>query len=173
MRTVAFEIEDKINEMVVCLDKDIEYIQKNLSNLDLLRTLVIKRDDAALYRLLENIQSEVENHKQHELQRQSIRKELAKYFSCTVGEMTLSKLALSMTESERIRIVQQKEKLRALVRKLKIEHASTARLLTESARFNNMLLKSIFDIGNADMVYYSANGISKIQSESAFVNMKF
>lgn len=173
MRTGAIEIEDKINELVVCLDKDIEHIQKNLSNLDRLRALVIKRDDAALSRLLENIQAESENYKKHELYRQSIRKELAEFFDCAVGEMTLSKLALSITEAERVRIIQRKEKLRALVEKLRIEYASTARLLTECARFNNMLLKSIFDIGNADMVYYGANGMTKTQSESAFVNMKF
>ena len=173
MKTAEVDIENKVNELLTVLDKDTEHMQQSISYLNELRSLIVKRDDVALSKLLERIQSETNTYKDHQLKRHSIRKELAKYFSCTVGEMTLSKLALSMTESERIRIVQQKEKLRALVRKLKIEHASTARLLTESARFNNMLLKSIFDIGNADMVYYSANGISKIQSESAFVNMKF
>jgi hypothetical protein len=173
MRTGVIEIEDKINDLVVCLDKDIEYIQNNLSNLDRLRTLVIKRDDTALNRLLENIQAESEHYKKHELHRQSIRKELAQYFDCTVGEITLSKLASSMTETEKIRIIQQKEKLRVLIKKLRIEYASTATLLTECARFNNVLLKSIFDIGNAEMVYYGANGMTKTRSESAFVNMKF
>lgn len=172
MRTSAIEIEDKIDELIVCLDKDIEHIQKNLIDLDQLRSLVIKRDDAALSRLLEEIQSESETYKEHESKRQSIRMELAKSFGCAAGEMTLSRLELSVAEQKKSLIIQRKAKLRALIEKLRKEYLSTAKLLSECARFNNMLLRSIFDLGNAGMVYYSANGTTKTQNESAFVNMK-
>jgi len=173
MKTDVIEIEDKVNELLVCLDKDIEHIQKSLSNLDELRSLVIKRDDAALGRLLENIQAGSDTYREHESKRQSIRTELAKSFGCNVRDMTLSKLELSITEAKRARIIQSKAKLRALIEKFRKEYSSTAILLSECARFNNLLLKSILDLGNTGMVYYKANGTTKTQNESAFVNMKF
>ncbi len=172
MKTGAIEIEDKIDELLVCLDKDIEHIQNNLIDLDRLRTLVIKRDDAALSRLLEEIQSESEIYKEQESKRQSIRTELAKSLGCMAGEMTLSRLELFVTEQKKSLIIQKKAKLKALIEKLRKEYLSTARLLSECARFNNMLLRSIFDLGNVGMVYYNANGTTKTQNESAFVNMK-
>jgi hypothetical protein len=172
MKTDAIEIEDKIDELLVCLDKDIEHIQNNLSDLDRLRTLVIKRDDAALGRLLEEIQSDPKAYKQNESKRQSIRMELAKSFGCAAGEMTLSRLELFVTDQKKSLIIQRKAKLKTLIEKLRKEYLSTAKLLSECARFNNMLLRSIFDLGNPGMVYYNANGTTKKQNESAFVNMK-
>jgi hypothetical protein len=134
--------------------------------------LVIKRDDAALGRLLEEIQSESEIYHEHESKRQLIRKELAKSFDCAAGEMTLTRIELSMTGQRKSLINRRKAKLRELIEKLRKEYLSTAKLLSECARFNNMLLRSIFGLGNAGMVYYGANGATKTHSESAFVNMK-
>ena len=172
MKTAVIEIEDRIDELLVCLDKDIEHIQKSLIDLDRLRSLVIKRDDAALSRLLEEIQSESETYKEQESKRQSIRTELAKFFGCAPGEMTLSRLELSVTDQKKSLITQRKATLRELIEKLRKEYFGTAKLLSECARFNNMLLRSIFDLGNPGMVYYNANGTTKKQNESAFVNMK-
>ena len=172
MKTAAIEIEDKVDELLVCLDEDIEHVQKNLTNLDQLRSLVIKRDDVALGRLLEEIQSESETYKENESKRQSIRTELAKSFGYAAEQMTLSRLELSVTDQKKALISQRKAKLRELVEKLKKEYLSTAKLLSECAGFNNVLLRSIFDLGNTGMVYYSANGKTKTQNESAFVNMK-
>lgn len=172
MKTAAIEIEDRVDELLVCLDEDIEHIRENLSNLNRLRALVIKRDDSALGSLLEEIQSESQVYKENELKRQSIRKQLAKSLSCTEGEMTLSRLELSVTEHKKSLISRRKEELRELIEKLRKEYLSTAKLLSECARFNNMLLRSIFDLGNPGIVYYNANGTTKTQNESAFVNMK-
>ncbi len=173
MKTVAIEIEDKIDELLVCLEKDIEHIQKSLSNLDELRSLVIKRDDAALGRLLENIQAETDNFRKHESNRQLVRSELAKYFGCSVKNMTLSKLEKSIPEAKKDRITQSKAKLRVLIEDLKKEYSSTAVLLSECARFNSLLLKSIFDLGKSGALYYSADGTTRQQSEMAFVNLQF
>ena len=173
MKTVQVEIEDKVDELLVCLDKDIEHLQKSLLSLDELRSLVIKRNDAALGRLLESIQAESDSYREHELKRQSIRKELAKSLGCSVKDVTLTKLKDSITEAKQARIIECKAKLKLLVEKLKKEYSSTAILLSECARFNNLLLKSIFNLGDTGAVYYNAMGATKRQNESAFVNMKF
>lgn len=173
MKTVAIEMEDKINELLDCLDRDIEHIQESLLNLDRLRSFVIKRDDDGLGRLLENIQAGADAYKEHEAERQSIRTALANSFGCNVGDVTLSRLELSVTDAKRARIVQSKTKLRSLTERFRKEYSSTAKLLSECARFNNLLLRSILDLGNKGMVCYGAKGTTKTQSDSAFVNVKF
>lgn len=173
MKTCAIEIEGKVDELLDCLEKDIKHIQKSLSNLDELRSLVIKREDAALGKLLEKIRAESDIYKKHEMCRQSIRTELADYFECSRKDLTLSKLALSIPEAKRARINQSKSKLRVLIEKLRKEYSSTAMLLSECTRFNNLLLKSIFDLGKTGGLYYGADGTTSQQSETAFVNLQF
>ena len=173
MKATAVGIEDKVDELLVCLDKDIQHIEQNLSHLNELRSLVIKRDDVALSRLLESIQAGADSYKSHELYRQSIRKELASALDCNPEQMTLSVLEISLPKTKRAQITQMKAKLRSLIEEFKKEHLSTALLLSECARFNNLLLKSIFDIGKTETVYYNSNGATKRQSDMAFVNLQF
>jgi len=173
MKATAVGIEDKVDELLVCLDKDIQHIEQNLSHLNELRSLVIKRDDVALSRLLESIQAGADSYKSHELYRQSIRKELASALDCNPEQMTLSVLEISLPKTKRAQITQMKAKLKSLIEEFKKEHLSTALLLSECARFNNLLLKSIFDIGKTETVYYNSNGATKRQSDMAFVNLQF
>ena len=49
------EIEDCVSQLLTVLDKDIEYLEDNLTRLDNLRRLVIKQDNDLLGRLLENM----------------------------------------------------------------------------------------------------------------------
>jgi uncharacterized protein YpuA (DUF1002 family) len=173
MKTVPIQIEDKVDELVVCLDKDIEHIQESLSNLDKLRSLVIKHDDIALGQLLESIRAQSDNYKEHETKRQSIREELAKSLNFNVNEMTLSKLEEFVSEERKSRIVWCKTKLSELIRELKKENMGTALFLADCARFNKLILKSIFNFGNGEAVFYNANGTAKERNEQAFVNLQF
>ena len=59
-----------------------------------------------------------------------------------------------------------------LTQELKREYLSTTLLLSECARFNNKLLKGIFDFGKNGAVYYNSNGATKRQTDMAFVNLK-
>ena len=170
---VAAEIENKVDELLLCLEKDIEHIEKNLLYLNDLRSLVIKRDDAALGKLLDSIRDESESHTKHEVKRQSIRKELADYFSCGMEKMTLSMLSAKLPETHKIQISKNREKLKVLVEELKKEYSSTVMLVSECARFNNLLLKSIFNLGKTGAIYYDANGTAKRQNSTTLVNMQF
>ncbi|MBN2183263.1 MAG: hypothetical protein JW715_15235 [Sedimentisphaerales bacterium] len=173
MKTFAVEIENKVDELLVCLDKDIEHIQKSLSYLDELRTLVIRRDDAALSTLLEEIRTESNGYKKNESNRQSIRLELAECLGCAAKDITLSALERFAPEAKKEILVRNKMKLKALIEELKKEYSCTAMLLADCARFNDKLLKSIFNLGRTGEVYYNANGAAKQQRDAAFVNMKF
>ncbi len=173
MKATVIAIEDRVDELLTVLDRDIAYVQENLSRLNELRSLVIKRDDASLGRLLESIQAESDSYRSHELKRQSMRKELAAALDCSFEQMTLSRLEATLVGEKKAQVTERKVKLRTLTEELKKEHLSTAMLLSDCARFNSVLLRSIFDIGKTGMVYYSSDGAAKRQSDTAFVNLQF
>jgi len=173
MKATAIAIEDKVDELLAFLDRDIQHIQESLLKLNELRRLVIKRDDAALGKLLESIEAEADSYRRHELNRQSIRKELANALGCNIEQMTLSTLETSLPKGKKAQVTQRKAKLRSLIKELKKEHLSTALLLSECARFNKLLLKSIFDVGKTEVVYYDSNGATRRQTDTAFVNLQF
>jgi len=173
MKATVIGIEDQVEELLVCLDKDVQHMQDSLQKLNEIRELVIKRDDAALGELLESIQSASDCYRNHELNRKSIRKELAESLGCTIEQMTLSSLEKRLPDAKKGRVIRMKENLRSLSAELKKEYLSTALLLSECARFNNLLLNSIFDLGKTGSVYYNANGATKRQTDMAFVNLQF
>jgi len=164
---------NKIDELLVVLDKDIEHMQESLSRLSELRSLIVKHDDASLGGLLESIQAESDSYAANELKRLSIRKELAIAFDCNLEQMTLSRLEAALPEERKAQVTGRKAKLRSLTEELKKEHLGIALLLAECARFNNLLLKSIFDVEKTGVVYYSSNGSTSQQTDTAFVNLQF
>jgi len=173
MKATATEIEGKVDELLAVLDKDIRHIHDTLSQLNELRSLVIKRDDTALAKLLGSIRAEADSYAANESKRQSIRRELAGAFSCNVKQMTLSRLETLLPEQKKVQISDRKASLRALIKELKKEHSSTAMLLSECARFNSLLLRAIFDVGKTGTVTYSPNGAAKQQIDTALVNLQF
>jgi hypothetical protein len=173
MRTTAIEIEGKVDELLAVLDKDIEHIQESLSALDELRRLVVKRDDEALGKLLEGIRSKSDIYKSNEVRRQSIQKELAKVLDCDFEQVTLTRLEAELDAEKRSKVSERKTVLRALTVQLKKEHQSTALLLSDCARFNRVLLNSIFKLCTAGTVTYDSNGFSKRQGDLAFVSLRF
>lgn len=173
MRPTAAEIENGIDELLIVLDRDIQHIQKNLSRLNKLRTLVVKRDDTALGELLENIQSESESYKNHELRRRTIRKELASALGCSPEQMTLSRLEASLSGPKKVQLAERRSKLRLLIEELKKEHLNTTMLLSECARFNSVLLRGILEVGKTGTITYNSKGSAKRQTDTAFVTLQF
>ena len=172
MKAAVASIEDKVDRLLACLDQDVRHMQESLLQLNEMRRLVIKRDETALGKLLECIQAGAGSYKVHELNRKSIRKELAENLGCDIERMTLSTLQASLTEPKKDQVTLMKAKLRSLSAELKNEYLSTAMLLSECARFNNLLLKGIFDLGKTESIHYNSNGETKRQIDTAFVNLQ-
>jgi ribosomal protein S24E len=172
MKAETASIEGKVERLLVCLDKDAQYLQESLLQLDEMRKLVIKRDEAALGKLLQSTQADAGLYRQHEFSRKSIRKELADCLGCRIEQVTLSALRASVGEEKKDQLTQVKAKLRSLCVELKKEYLSTALLLSECARFNNLLLKAIFNPGRTESVQYNSNGVTRRQIDTAFVNLQ-
>jgi len=170
MNTIA--IEEKVDDLLACLDKDAQRVQESLSQLTELRALVIKRDDVALGKLLENIQAGSDHYRTQESQRQSIRTDLASVLGCGIEHITLSAIEKSLSKAKREQVSRMQARLKSLVQELRREYLSTVLLLSECSRLNNMLLKSIFDVGGTGDVYYNANGVTRRQTGLTFVNLQ-
>jgi len=173
MKTTMFEIEDKVNQLLAVLDKDIQNIENTLSRLNDLRGFVVKRDDDSLQKLLESVQSESNSYKENESKRRLLRQELADALNCDFKQMTLSRLETELTGEKKAEAAKRKIKLKTLAGKLKKEHSSTVMLLSDCARFNNTLLKSILELGQAGTITYSPRGFAERQANSAFMNLQF
>ena len=157
-KMAAMEIENKIDEMLKCLDVDIEHLQINLSRLNELRSLVIKRDDVQLMKLLNDIQMESDSYREHEFKRQMIRRRLANLLGCGIEKVTLSNIAAMLAEEKRNFVNAKKAQIKSLVESFKSEYASTIILVSECSRFNKMLIKNIFEPSKTGSVYYKPNG---------------
>lgn len=173
MKSTATEIEGKVDELLACLDKDGQRIEKSLSQLNELRSLVIKRDDSGLGILLKIIQAESDSYRKQESKREKIRKELANAIKYHTKQLTLSVLEENLSKEKKAQVIKKKTKLISLIKELKKEYINTALLLSECARFNNLLLKSIFNLGKTETLYYKPNGITNKQTDKTFVNLQF
>ena len=173
MNTAAIEIEDAVDKLLAVLDADIRHIRKSLSTLDDLRRSVINRDDASLRKLLEGTQSESSSYKNNEAKRRLLREELALAMDCAPGQMTLSRLETELSGERKAQVAERKIQLQALIEKLRKEHVSTMMLLSDCARFNSLLLKSVFQLGATGEITYSPRGAVQRQINTAFVDSQF
>ncbi len=173
MKMVTIEIEDKVDELIAILDGDIRQMQESLSRLNELRGLLVKHDDATLSTLLEGIRSEQRSYKCNELKRQLIREELAITLGCSPKQITLSTLEAELSGEKREQVAERKGKLRFLADRLKAEHLSTMLLLSDCARFNNALLKGVFELGKTGTITYDSKGSAQNQNNRRLVNLRF
>lgn len=172
MKATVIAIQDKVDELLVVLDKDIQHIQDSLSWLNELRSLVIKRDDTALSKLLEGIRAEADSYAANELKRRSVRTDLANALGKSYEQMTLSALEAALPKEKKAQVASRKTRLRTLIEELKKEHLSTSLLLSDCAGFNNMLLRTVFELGETGTVYYEPNGTTKRRTDTTLVNLR-
>lgn len=173
MRSMATNVELQINELLGVLDGDIQYLNANLALLDELRSLVVKRDEAQLCRLLEKVQKQPESNHNIESKRTSIRIKLAETLGWDLTNVTLSKLETVAGSSQRPLLSEKKKALRSLTARLRKEYFRTTLLLSDCARFNRLLLSSIMESGGGGEVVYTSHGTKKQQSQTAFMDMQF
>jgi hypothetical protein len=173
MKITLMEIENKVDELLMVLDRDIRHLEETLSRLNELRALVIKRDDVSLGRLLEKIRAESNDYRENESKRQVLRQELAGTLGCGTERMTLSRLEAEFSGERKLEISRRRIQLQTLAMRLKKEHLSTSILLSDCARFSRMLLRNILDLGNGGITTYNPKGHTEHRPNRAFVNLQF
>ena len=172
MNKTEIQIEDKVHELLNVLEKDIEHLEQNLSKLNNLRTLVVKRDNVSLERLLDQIRKDAQEYEANEMSRKLIREQLAGILGCDCKQVTLSRLEEIVSQDCKVVIAQYKFRLSAMVKRLGAEHKSTTMLISDLAMFNRVLLDNIFKKSRLGGTTYNAGGTAQQQNNAAFVSFQ-
>ena len=173
--------EIKIAALLKVLDADIRHLEVALSRLDLLRSLLIRRDNAALEQLLGDIHEQAEAYRAIEQERQQLRRDLAVELGCTERELTLSRLQKELTgptasEAQRRRgavVAERQARLRSLVGQLRREYTLTGLLLRDVARLNRSLLRAFLGSGGRGCATYSPTGAAQRDPGAALMSIQF
>jgi hypothetical protein len=177
---VSPTIEVKIAALVDVLDEDIRHLESALSRLDTLRTLLVKREDDALEKLLGDIRQQTDVYRANDQKRQQLRRDLAMDLGCTEGDLTLSKLQGELAGQTRADVpryggaalADRQARLRSLAAQLKREYTLTVLLLRDCTRFNRSLLRAFLGSGGRGGATYSPTGAEKHQAGAALMSMK-
>jgi hypothetical protein len=151
-------VETNVERLLGVLDEDIRHLETTLEQLDALRGLLIKHDDAALGQLLAEIRGRTETYAAHEQMRQTLRAELALALGYDASRLTLSELQSVLPESQRASVAVRQARLRSLITELKREHTLTVALVFDCARFNRTLIRTLFGACSQAGTLYSPSG---------------
>ncbi len=174
-------VESKVTALLEVLDADVRHLESALARLDLLRSLLIRRENAALEQLLSEIHQQAEVYRVIEQKRQQLRKDLALDLGCTEGELTLSRLRKELTvptcsEAQRrcaAAVADRQARLRSLAAQVRREHSLTALLLREAARFNQSLLRVFLGSAGRGCATYSPTGAAHRDAGAALMSIQF
>ena len=123
--------------------------------------------------LMGDLRGGAEVHAENERQREAIRRDLADELHCDTAEMTLSMLKNRLSGPRQEAVVERQTRLMRLSLDLKREYALTARLLSDCARFNRLMMNVFFGTSGKGQMTYGANGATKRQGGASLVNMHF
>ena len=155
------------------LDEDLRHLESTMSHLNALRSLLLKREDAALQKLLEEVRGQAEAYRANELKREQLRKDLAVDLGCEENALTLSKLAEEFAGHVMgIALADRQARLRSLTAQLKREHTLTVLLVRDCIRFNRSLLHVFLGSGGGGATY-GATGAAKHESNGTLMSLTF
>jgi hypothetical protein len=172
MNEQTVEISHKTQDLLGVLERDIEHIGRTVSYLNELRGLVIKRDEKGMCRLLDVIRTESQEYAGNEQRRNLMRKEMAEVLGCRPEELTLTFLKKGASGQALTAIAEAQQKLKTMVERLQREYTATVTLVSDCARINSLLLKTVFERNLPGLVCYDSAGLTKRQGDAAFMNMR-
>jgi hypothetical protein len=167
------DIQAQVAALLDVLNEDIRHVEAALVRLDTLRKLLIKRDEGALAKLLEEIRGQGETYVATERKRQELRQDLASGLGWKEKEVTLTNLLSHVTGDLGTTLAQQQAKLKDLIVRLKREHTLTAMLILDCRRFNRSLLQVFLGPAGKTGTTYSPTGAAKHPTGMALLNMQF
>jgi len=165
-------VETNVERLLGVLDGDIRHLETTLVQLDALRGLLIKRDDAALEQLLAEIRGRTDAYAANEQARQMLRADLALALGCDAGRLTLSNLQSMLPEPQRTAVAARQKRLGSLIVELKREYTLTAVLVSDCARFNRTLVRAFFGTGSQAGVLYNPSGQARQQTSATLMSLQ-
>jgi hypothetical protein len=153
------------------LDEEIHHSETTLSQLDRLRSLLIKRDDVALEELLRDLREQGQAQERTEQRRQELRQELADALGCDVKTVTLSALQTVLSDPRRGAVSDRQKRLTSQIDLLAREYRLTHALVADCARFNRSLMRVFFGSDSDRKTTYGATGAARHQTGAGMVSL--
>jgi hypothetical protein len=166
------QIEKDIAEMLEILDADIVNTESDINTLNELRGYLVSRDEKNMLGLLYAVRSIIQNRQDNQAKRFNVRKKLAQSLGCAVEKLTLSKLCDCIEEPFKSAIAERRNVLIQIVERFKTEYEATVFLLSDCARFNSLLLRSLVGLGLTESVTYEHGKVNRVDN-AAFINMQY
>ena len=161
-----------VERLAEILEGDVENLRRMLARLDGIRCAVIKRDDAALAGILDEIHGEQNGQQMRQNARQQLRMELGRYYGVSTEQITLGFLLKMVNDSDKKMLAEKRKQLKKLSDDLKREYAAAVFLLGQCAKINKQLLDAIFNRNKGSGIIYDSGGAAQKDGIPAFVNMK-
>lgn len=161
-----------MDELAVFLDARQAELLDTLGRLNALRAAVIRRDEATLSILLEEVRQDVEPRRQTAAAQESLEQRLLETLDGLVMPVTLSGVCALIAEELRPPLRQKQAQLLELARRVQNELAATEMLLRECARCNRELLGAVLG-RNQQSLTYDPQGQSQWNIHRGLVSMKF
>jgi hypothetical protein len=160
---------DLLVELNEVLDQEQRRVEITLTQLDDLRSAVIRRDEAGLQDLMARIQARQNDFSQLDQRRQHLRQRLAEWIGCGPDRLNLTRLIRGLPPEQGDPLRQRQQQVYNRVRQLKMEHHLTGLLLADCARMNRMLLRMMLGgVGDS----YNAQGQSSWQVQDRLVSVQ-
>jgi flagellar biosynthesis/type III secretory pathway chaperone len=164
-------IESLADRLLETLDREAAHLRIITDHLASLSRLVLKRDEAALYGLLEEVREEAANRSRSENARGELTTALAAAIGCRPSEITLSMLEKHVSRQQEQQLRKRGANLRLLVADLQKQHYSTSMLLCEMIRINRTLLAGI--TGSSNGVTYGRGGQAKWSGSDNILSVRY
>lgn len=170
MKMTRMELDaDLLIELNEVLDLEQRRVEQTLTELNDLRSAVIRRDEAGLQELLIRIQGRQSDFIPLDQRRQYLRQRLAEWLGCDLDRLNLTRLIRGLPAEQGDPLRQRQQQLYKQVRQLKMEHHLTGLLLADCARLNRTLLRAILGgVGDS----YNAQGRSNWQVQDRLVSVQ-
>jgi hypothetical protein len=164
-------MQQALEEVQAFLDVQTAYMRETLDRLDALRAAVIRRDENALEELSAQVQMESARKARYERATQMLRQKLSVVLNCPAEAVCVSRFCEHLPAETRQAVVSRQSMLQGLVRRLNKELCATDSLLRECARFNRVLLNSLFG-NNQQTATYDSRGVSRWTLQGSLMNMR-
>jgi hypothetical protein len=168
----ASVLETRIGSLLEVLDEDARHLESTLTRLKSLRALLLKREEAGLAKLLEEVRTQADTYRRNEQRRQQLRRELAADLGWAEGDLTLSRLQSKLAGPSRAALAQRQARLRSLGVELKREYSLTVLLVRDCIRFNRSLMQILLGCGGRGTATYSPTGATRHEFGTMLMSMQ-
>lgn len=148
-----------VKELIAILDEEIDLLNRKNAELDRLSAATMDRNDEEMVKLLVEMDQTHQAQAATDVKLDALRKAFADRLDRSLNQMRLADLIDALDEPDKLTVEYRRNQIVLLAEKLRRQYMTTAMVLRESARINQVLLEGLFPKAQPVQTY-DANGPS-------------